>query len=67
MKTFGCGGDLNHRPLGYEFCEKRNFNELAGVVVRTKEWKRALKSDRELLFWVGFGLAAAHASQLLAP
>jgi hypothetical protein len=35
------GVDLNHRPLGYEFCEKRSFNELAGVVVRTKEWKRA--------------------------
>ena len=27
--------------LGYEFREKRNFNELAGVVVRTKERKRA--------------------------
>jgi len=26
------GLDLNQRPLGYEFSQKRNFNELAGVV-----------------------------------
>jgi hypothetical protein len=26
------GVDLNHRPLGYEFSQKRNFSELAGVV-----------------------------------
>ena len=41
FKVWLRGVDLNHRPLGYEFCEKRNFNELAGVVVRTKAWKRA--------------------------
>ena len=36
--------DLNHRPLGYEFQEKRNFNELAGVVAKFEEWKIARKS-----------------------
>ena len=33
-----------------------HFRELAGVAACLKEWKRALKSDEEFLFWVGFGL-----------
>jgi hypothetical protein len=56
QKSWLRGVDLNHRPLGYEFCEKRNFNELAGVVAKFKEWRIARKSVKEFLFWVGLGL-----------
>jgi len=50
------GVDLNHRPLGYEYNLKRNFNELAGVVACSKERKIEGWSVEEFLFWVGFGL-----------
>jgi hypothetical protein len=44
--------------LGYEILKKRIFHELAGVVAYFRDWKIAVKSIEELLFWVGFGLAS---------
>ena len=54
--------DLNHRPLGYEFYEKRNFNELAGVVAYFKEWKIAVRALESSYFGLvlGWHLAPEH-------
>jgi hypothetical protein len=59
--------DLNHRPLGYEILKKRIFHELAGVVAYFREWKIAVKSAEELLFWVGFGLASLVSNGFPSP
>ncbi len=52
------GIERKYRPLVHEIFEKRNFSELAGVVACLKDWKIAVKSGEEFLFWVGFGLAS---------